>query len=505
MEKGTESLGRDWLLTYPAELRQALRRVARQVGKPMYVAGGAVRDWLLGSAAWDLDFTVPSGAVACARELARVLGGAFVLLDADEDVARVVWHGLTLDFSGFRNRTITIEDDLRQRDFTINAMAVLFDPERGRLAPGLTLVDPLGGVADLSGGTLRATAAANLLTDPLRLLRAYRFMATLGFAIEEQTAGVIIGHAPLLRKPAPERVRHELDLLMASSGAHAAIMLMAQHGSLEVLFPELASGRGLAQPASHHLDVLGHSIEALACMEKILAYPGRYFPGQDDAFSGDDRGKNARLLKWAALFHDLGKPEVHRLIDDRITFYNHDQAGAELFAAIARRLRWPTDDRERVARLIALHMWPFHLSNARRRHRGISRRACLRLVRAADTDLSALFALAMADSLAGQGVDKPPGMEADLAALFAEVREVYQAHIQPVLAGPPLVNGHDLIDVFSLEPGPVFKEILEGLLAAQVEGQVTDRAGALSWVRTFLADRAGETSESDCLLDKERA
>lgn len=480
-------LTQDWLQTYPEELRLVLGQIAKRSGQSIYVAGGPVRDWLLGVAARDLDFTVPQGAVACAREVSVQLGGTFVLLDEAEDVARVVWQGLTLDFSGFRNHTTTIEDDLGQRDFTLNAMAVLFAPETCGLA-SLTVIDPLGGVTDLAQKMIRTSAVANLLADPLRLLRAYRFAATLGFAIEPQTEAALAVHGELLAKTAMERVAYELDLIMGSDRAWQTISRMADGGLLWVIFPELVSGRGLNQPTSHHLDVFEHSLEALRWLEKILLEPERHFLGQGDLFREMILDKQATLLKWAALFHDLGKPETHRLVEDKITFYNHDQAGAAIFQTIAARLHWPRDDRNRVARFIALHMWPFHLSNARLRV-GLSRKACLRLIKEVDDDLAGLFLLAMADSLAGQGMGKPEGMEANLAALFFEVHGMYVEHIQPIFANPPLVTGHDLIEVFALQPGPAFKEILEGLVVAQVEGLVSNREQALAWVEMIALGR----------------
>lgn len=481
-------LTQDWLQTYPDQLRRALAQVARRSGQPMYVAGGPVRDWLLGVVAKDLDFTVPTGAVACAREVSALLGGAFVLLDEGEDVARVVWQGLSLDFSGFRNHSTTIEDDLGQRDFTINAMAVPLASETGALA-SLTVIDPLGGADDLAQKLIRTPAVTNLLADPLRLLRAYRFAAALGFVIEAHTEAAIATHGELLADPATERVAYELGLIMASSRAWQAISRMAQTGLLWVVFPELAAGRGLVQPASHHLDVFAHNLEALRCLEEILLKPEAYFPGQNGLCAEATQGKRAVLLKWSALFHDLGKPETHRLVAEKITFYNHDQAGAAIFEGIAERLHWPKDDRTRVARFIALHMWPFHLSNARLRT-GITRKACLRLVKAVGDDLAGLFLLAMADSLAGQGPGKPQGMGENLAALLREVHGVYVEHIQPVFTSPPLITGHDLIARFALEPGPVFKEILDGLVAAQVEGRVVDREQALAWVEMYLKDAA---------------
>jgi poly(A) polymerase len=450
----------------------------------MYVAGGPVRDWLLGVVAKDLDLAVPKGAVACAREVSALLGGTFVLLDAAEDVARVVWQGFTLDFSGFRNHTTSIEDDLGQRDFTINAMAVPIASGTGALG-ALTVIDPFGGVADLAQKRIRTPALANLLADPLRLLRAYRFAASLDFTIEPETEAAIVAHGELLVESAMERVAYELGLIIGSPRAWETVRAMAASGLLWVVFPELVAGCGLVQPSSHHLDVFGHSLEALRCVEAIISKPEAYFPDQGDQFRKAVQGKRGVLLKWAALFHDLGKPETHRLIEEKITFYNHDQAGAAIFERIAERLHWPKDDRNRVARLISLHMWPFHLSNARL-HTGISRKACLRLVKAVGDDLPLLFLLTMADSLAGQGPGKPEEMEENLAALWAEVHEVHVEYIQPVFTSPPLLTGHDLITIFALEPGPLFKEILEGLEGAQVEGVVADREQALAWVKMFL-------------------
>ena len=149
-------------------------------------------------------------------------------------------------------------------------------------------------------------------------------------------------------------------------------------------------GEGLEQPASHHLDVLGHNLAALSGMEKVIGNPAAYFPDHAELFISYLSSKNRPvLLRWAALFHDLGKPEAHGTKDDgRATFYNHDRVGANLFAKIAGRLRWSRDHLRIVAGLIELHMYPFHLSNAMQKT-GITPRACLRLVKAAGDDLPA--------------------------------------------------------------------------------------------------------------------
>ncbi|MDH4322342.1 MAG: HD domain-containing protein, partial [Desulfobulbaceae bacterium] len=438
----------------------------------------------------DLDIAAAVDGVACARFLAAHLQGAFVPLDEEQGVARVIWQGYEIDFSRFRDGTETIEADLARRDFTINSLGVAVDAQRGGLQPPYAIIDPLGGMDDLVQGLVRACGDFVFRADPLRLLRAYRFVSCLGLQLEVSTADRIAAEAFLLAGTAMERVAGELDLIMASDRASEGVAMMAANGLLWGIFPELRAGDGMAQPASHHLDVFSHNLEALRRMEELLADPGHWFPDHGQQFADHlaHNGKRGRWLKWAALFHDIAKPACRRLRDGRVTFYNHDLTGGLFFAEIARRLRWSRTDAKQVCRLIELHMWPFHLCNARRRTE-ITPRACLRLVKAAGHELPGLFLLAMADSLAGAGPDKPEGMEAELAALYAQVDAVYQRSIRPVLEHPRLLSGHDLIRDFGLPSGKIIGEILQELEAAQVAGEIGSRSDAEGWVRCFLDNR----------------
>ncbi|MDF1613600.1 CCA tRNA nucleotidyltransferase [Desulfurivibrio dismutans] len=494
-------------------LESALQAVLHRRGQPpLYLAGGAVRDRLGGGSrspeedfglSRDLDFTLPAGAVAFARELSFELGGTLVVLDRQHDVARVVWRGRELDFAAFREGAGSIEEDLARRDFTINAMAWWLNPAGEALtltmgaspgnAPSGRLLDPCNGRVDLATGLIRVTGPEAFRADPLRLLRAYRFQAVLGFDLEPETEGLLGSCAAGIDTVAVERIRAELDEIMAAPAGVRALTAMAASGLLSRVLPELAAGCGLAQPDSHHLDVAGHSLETLAQLMAVLAAPARFFPDSHYHLVAycDDPGHSHRelALRWAALLHDVGKPATGSRRGGRLTFYHHDRVGAELCDRLARRLRFSRSRRNLLQLLVRHHMWPFHLNNARRRT-GIKPRACLRLVRAMGDDLPALFLLAMADSLAGRGPGKPPAMEAELAALHAEVMRVAEEHLAPVLRRPPLLNGHDLREELGLTPGPCFKEILDGLEQARVDGAVVTRGEALAWVRNFLATRA---------------
>lgn len=484
------ALLREQLGNYPQRLITALSRVAEAQALDLFVIGGTVRDWLLGRIPGDLDITVARDAVACCRALiAELGGGALVPLGcAEEEAGRVVWQGLTIDFSSFRQGARSIDADLCLRDYTVNAMGVslvsLLDS-----SVALRLIDPLHGLRDLEEKTLRACPHA-FVADPLRMLRGYRLSATLGFRMEETTKAEIAQHLLLIRKVSVERVSHELDLIMASDQAYAVMGEMAQSGLLWQIIPDLVRGVGMEQPGFHHLDVFHHSLAALGFMEEILADPARFYPESAARISDyiAQPGMKARL-KWAALLHDLGKPVTMAVREDkdgRVTFYGHDQAGKELVLNLGRELRWSNENRERVAALIGMHMQPFHLCNVRR-EQPLSRKACLNLSKKAGDDLIGLFLLAMSDSLAGQGEKKPPTMEAELSGLLGEVLAIYEQYIQPALKGPRLLSGQDLISLFSLPPGPLFAKILAALEVAQVEGEVASEEDARRWVRQYLA------------------
>lgn len=477
------------LRDYPPIIIQKLAEISQADNCRMFLCGGAVRDWLLKKHSIDLDITVDGDGVQIGRRFAAALAAAFVLLDEREKVARVVWKEYVIDFSSFRERSTTIEEDLAKRDFTINAMGIALDKSKGVLQQPFDILDPTGGVKDLAKKIVRATSATVFRKDPLRLLRAYRFMGELGFTIDKQTAALIEEQASLVTQAAGERIAYELDRIMSVPTPSPVITEMAASALLWKLFPELKQGVGMKQPAGHHLDVFHHCLATLGAMEKLIHDPSSYFPNQALQLTNYlERGRRAVWLKWAAFFHDVGKPDAYQERDARITFYTHEHIGAKLFERIGDRLRWSNDDRKQVARFISLHMWPFHLNNEWRKA-GVSPRACLRLVKAVGDELPGLFLLAMADSLAGQGEGKPVGVEQSLAALYDTVDKVYQESIKPVIEQPRLINGYDLQELFNLKPGPVFKQIFSELEQAQVAGDIKTKDQAVVWVDDFLSSR----------------
>ncbi|WP_456430805.1 CCA tRNA nucleotidyltransferase [Thermosulfuriphilus sp.] len=448
---------------------------------PAYLTGGTVRDIILGRRIRDIDLTVPKGAIYLAKEVADLMGGAFVLLDDREGVARVVKGELILDFSDFREGTRNIEEDLKRRDFTINALAVLIEEalrEKG------SLIDPTHGLSDLQQKLIRATSEEVFKKDPLRILRAYRLSAELLFRVSPETRSLISQHKAELKRVAPERIISELNLIFETWRAAAAIRSMRKEGSFEILFPELEDGVGVIQPGFHHLDVLEHSLETLAMMEKLLMVPERYFGRPHPSFVRLE-SRSRRLLKLAALFHDVGKPQTLAYKDGRPTFYNHDLVGSEIFILWARRWRLSLKEAEKVAILIRLHMRPFHLLREFK-NKTLTPRAKRRLLKDTGQAYPDLFLLAMADTLASNGEAKPPDAEEALAALFWEIDRFYHQQVEPVIKRPRLLTGDDLIRELGLTPGPIFRRLLEAVEEAAILGEVKDRTQALLLVKSLL-------------------
>jgi poly(A) polymerase len=487
----------------PLWLQAHLASLLRELGGEVYLAGGVVRDLLLGVTPADIDLTVPTGAKIWAEKLAERTKGAYIVLGREEEAARVVSQHTTIDFSAFRQGAETIFDELTRRDLTINALALRIDPllagqeREGELR--VTILDPTGGMEDLAARRIRVASPESFTGDPLRLLRVFRFAASLDFSIDAATLERVRQQRHLLVASAAERIAYELDLTLATAHGYTAVAAMAATGLLWEIFPELAAGAGMVQPKSHHLDVWQHSLEALRQMEQVIAAPLVYFPENPEAMEIYLAGERQRLrLKWAALLHDLGKPAtwaINEAKGGRVTFYNHDLVGAEMFRALARRLRWSNEDTERVAQLIAHHMRPFHLANVARGG-NLTLKAAIRLVRKAGEELPGLFLLSMADALAGQGSERIEGMEKELAGLYQHLEKVRAEHVEPVRSSPPLLTGRDLIEVLHLPPGPLFKEILGTIEEARMEGLVTDYAGALQLATAVAAEKAGTTGRN---------
>lgn len=482
---------------------QVVHRLASLHGSRVWLVGGAVRDLLLGRPVHDWDFAVERGALRLARAVADTLGGAYFTLDAQRGAGRVIAAAPDgtrheLDFAALRGADL--EADLCARDFTVNALAL---DEMGQM------IDPTGGEADLAAGRVRATSEHAFRDDAVRLLRAVRMEAELGFRIEPQTAAWARRDAPLLAHPSAERVRDEFVRLLAAQGAASYLLRCDEFGLLVHVVPELESLKRVTQSPPHRFDVWRHTLVTVDTLEEVIAAvtgSGRTLrPGSGPVLAdappvvwGDlarvlrqfardvaahlavevsGGRERAVLLKLAALLHDVGKPRTwSQGADGRIHFYNHEPVGANIAAARLWELRFSRDEVERVIVIVGQHLRPAHLARAER----VTRRAVYRYFRATGCAGVDVALLSLADHLATWG----PNLDEARWARRLEVAETLLTHYferhGETVAPPPLVTGDDLMAELGLQEGPQIGRLLEALREAQAAGEVRTRQEALA-------------------------
>lgn len=390
-----------------------------------HLVGGSVRDALLERKAdyLDLDFVLPTRAVETARMIARHHQAGFVVLDPKNQIARVVFEQATVDFA--QQVGDSLEADLHRRDFTVNAIA--YHPHSEQL------FDPLGGRDDLERRVLRMIAPDNLADDPLRLLRAYRQAAQLGFALDRQTRDTIHQLAPLLGKVAAERVRGELDSLLSKAAGTALVKLAWQDQVLQSWLPNLTAQQ----------------------IGKLVAIDAAY--GHLQAY----RPEFAQLLPF--WLKEQTPPGFHRswlkaAKLSRLISTNPEQAEQALTDFKYSRA-------EQQAVLAILRAWPLleQLSQG-----PVSRSQQYRLFKAAGPSFIALAIVALAE-----GISVP---------LLDGLIDRFLDETDPIAHPTTLVSGREVMKHLGLRPGPHVGELLAAVELAHAEGLITSPAEALAWL-----------------------
>lgn len=492
-------------------------RFLRAQSDQVWLVGGWVRDMLVGRTTHDMDVLVPQQAVRRARAIADHFGGAFFPLDVERDIGRALLGAdgdkLVVDISSLPEGGL--EADLGQRDFTINAMALDVSDEPAKL------IDRHEGWRDLQAQQVRAIAESCFRDDPLRTLRAVRISIDLGFDLEPHTARWLRRDGRLLSDVARERVRDEMVRILAAPGAKRHIALLDQLGLLDVVLPEVADLKDVGQSAPHYLDVYSHTLETLRALEWLY---GVLTLGGDDSTGTQEEGGGARtvcvwdiaaetlvpvlqdnrtdlaqhlavrtsaersrrtLLKWAVLFHDLGKPKTRTVEPDgRVRFLGHESLGAKLASDVLRRLRFAKTEERFVETVVRHHLRPAMLAREPR----LTGRAIYRYFRDTGDAGVEICLLALADHLAtwGQGLIRER-WESRVDTV-AQLLRAYFDQNRSLVAPEPLLSGTDLQRELGLSEGPLIGRLLENLREAQAAGEVRSRDQAVSLARELSAE-----------------
>lgn len=431
---------------------QEIIDILEKNGFKAYAVGGSVRDVIMGKPTKGWDFTTD----ATPQDILSLFPDGFYdndfgtvcvkIYNPDKsDVVDIYEITTFRSEQGYTDRrhpdTViwgkNLEEDLSRRDFTINAIA--YDGE--------SIFDPFAGTADIDHKIIRAVGNAQdrFREDALRMMRAIRIAAQLGFTIEGKTFAAIESNAPLIQEISRERVRDELLKILASDFASDGILILKNSGLLKQIIPELDEAFDVEQksPKRHHMyDVGMHSVMAL-----------KHCPSPDP------------IVRLATLLHDVGKPKTAGRTDEGvITFYNHEVAGAGITKSIVERLRLSKKD---AGRIITLVRW--HQFSVDERQTDSAIRRIIRKV--GKENLDDMLALRIGDRLGGGARETSWRLE-----LFKKRLEEVQK--QPFSVADLKVNGHDVMEIFGCKPGPIIGKTLETIFSQVEEGTLPNQRDA---------------------------
>jgi poly(A) polymerase len=421
----------------------AIIKRLREAGYESYLAGGCVRDMLLGKTPQDYDISTNAKPDEVVKVFAKTVpvgaqfGVILVIVEGQPfEVASFRYDGPYLD--GRRPAQVrygTLQEDIFRRDFTINGM--VYDPI------GNQLIDLVGGRRDLDNKLVRAigTPRARFEEDRLRMIRAIRFAANLDFTVESETFAAMCELAPSITQISWERIGEEVTRILTEGGAKPGFELLDRIGLLKILLPEIDAMKGVEQSPDYHPegDVFTHTMLTL-----------------------DYLNSPTETLAYGCLLHDVGKPVCIRRDETRLTFYGHTEKGAAMAEEVLKRLKRSRATRERVAYLVRNHLR--HLQAPQMRLSTLKRFL-------GEDGIDELLELTRIDALSANG---------DLQHYrfcIEKLAELKTEEIHP----EPLLRGRDLI-AMGFSPGPNFQQILKQVEEAQLGGELLSREQAMAWV-----------------------
>jgi len=468
--------------------------VADRLGLETYLVGGAVRDGFLDRSTTDLDFVSigPGSGIKLAEAVAEEMGGRTAHVYENFGTAAIRLPesdgGLVLEFVGARKESYrtdsrkpivedgTLEEDQERRDFTINALAIALNEERFG-----NVLDPFGGVIDLVGKKLRTPrdARETFEDDPLRMLRAARFAAQLGFSVDTDALRAMQEKAPRVEILSQERITDELQKIIGSPKPSVGFEILYDAGILQHVLPELTDLAGVETVGGQsHKDNFYHTLEVVDNVAEATS---------------DWPEEKAQWLRWAALFHDNAKPETKRFSKEQgWTFHGHEDRGARKIPNLFRRLKLPLDERmDYVQKLVALHHRPVALVDE-----SVTDSAVRRLLFDAGDAIEDLMVLVRADitSKNPQRVRRYLNAFDRVDEKFVEVEERDQLR-----NFEPPVDGHEIMDVLGVTEGVAVGIAKEWTREAILDGDIPNEHDA---AYAYLVEHKDEALRRADLFDE---
>ena len=438
---------------FTGKIFKLISETADELGLECYVVGGYVRDLFLQRSSTDIDVVVVGSGIEMAKALSVKLGkGAHLSVFKNFGTAQVKYYDTEVEFVGARKESYshesrkpvvedgTLEDDQNRRDFTINALAVCLNKNHFG-----ELVDPFNGLEDLYDAIIRTPLDPDITfsDDPLRMMRCIRFATQLNFFIEDKTFEALTRNKERIKIISKERIADELNKIILSPIPSKGFIDLDRCGLLELIFPELVALQGVeVRNGRAHKDNFYHTLEVLDNISK-----------QTDNL----------WLRWAAVFHDIGKPKTKRW-DPQVgwTFHNHNFVGEKMIPDIFRKMKLPMNEKMKyVQKMVSLHMRPIAIADNE-----VTDSAVRRLLYEAGDDIDDLMLLCEADITSKNEVRKKKFLD-NFKLVRKKLKDLQEKDYKRLLQ--PCINGNEIMEMFHLTPS---KEV--GILKQTLKNAVLD-------------------------------
>ena len=454
---------------------ELLNLIRNNFSEEIYLVGGAVRDFAMDKTSLDRDLIVAGvDARDFAIRIAEFFNAVFVPLDEVNRIYRVVLPDKINYFDITNPVEGSIDKDLARRDLTVNAVAVNLST--------MEIVDKFNGLNDILNKQLNSVSEKNFIDDPLRILRAFRFMSVLGFKMSDELMCIIKKHINLLNLPAVERINYELLKLLGGNFAYDTLLSLDNTGGLEVLFPFVSELKRVPPNTHHHLDLFYHSLETVRQIQLLYLNAEKEVQSHLEEVSF---GAHPRLafLKLAGFMHDIGKFSTWSIEEEtgRHRFIKHDDAGAKLAVPFLKKMNFSNKQIDYLTSMIKNHMYPSQVISAPE----LNEKVMMRYVRKMEDNSIDVIILAMADRFSALGEAVTEDMVNQNISGLQNLMNFYISVKDSLEPLPKLLTGNEIMSLLNIKPSPLLGKIITALHDAQLSGDVMTKEHAIDFVMNF--------------------